>query len=167
MANVLDIVKGKEQQQINLNKLRELCSKKNVWDHFGLDKEDFLNLSESNQTQLTSKFYFDNVNSTAQQPPIHASIGSIINNSDSISLKKVYENGDNRTEMSLSTTKKDEKKTNSVTMWANNGFFADECCDFSLEKANLPENTLFYMNQGYQSYKDGKKCYYNDIYIVA
>ena len=75
-------------------------------------KEDFLNLSESNQTQLTSKFYFDNVNSTAQQPPIHASIGSIINNSDSISLKKVYENGDNRTEMSLSKTKKDEQKKN-------------------------------------------------------
>ena len=52
-------------------------------------------------------------------------------------------------------------------MWTKNGFFADECCDFSLEKANLPENTLFYVNQGYQSYKDGKKCYYNDIYIVA
>ena len=31
----------------------------------------------------------------------------------------------------------------------------------------MPENTLFYMNQGYQSYKDGKKCYYNNIYIVA
>ena len=84
----------------------------NVWDDFGLDKEHFLNLSESKQTQLTSKFYFDNVNGTAQQPPIDASIGSIINNSDSISLKKVYENGDNRTEMSLSTTKKDEQKQN-------------------------------------------------------
>ena len=52
-------------------------------------------------------------------------------------------------------------------MWANNGFFADKCCDFSPEKANLLENTLFYVNQEYQSYKDGKKCYYNDIYIVA
>ena len=52
-------------------------------------------------------------------------------------------------------------------MWTRNGFFADECCDFSLKKANMSENTLFYVNQGYQSYKDGKKCYYNDIYIVA
>ena len=42
-------------------------------------------------------------------------------------------------------------------MWTRNGFFADECCDFSLEKANLPGNTLLYVNQGYQSYKDGKK----------
>ena len=60
-----------------------------------------------------------------------------------------------------------KKKKKSVTMWTRNGFFADECCDFSLEKANMPENTLFYVNQGYQSYKDGRKCYYNDIYIVA
>ena len=52
-------------------------------------------------------------------------------------------------------------------MWKNNGFFFDECCYFSLEKANMPENTLFYVNQGYQSYKDGRKCYYNDIHIVA
>ena len=41
-------------------------------------------------------------------------------------------------------------------MWTRNGFFTDECCDSSLEKANMPENTLFYVNQGYQSYKDGK-----------
>ena len=70
--------------------------------------------------------------------------------------------------MSLSTTKNSgEKKSKSVTMWSRNGFFADECCNFSLEKANLPENTLFYVNQGYQSYRDGKKCYYNDVYIVV
>ena len=68
--------------------------------------------------------------------------------------------------MSLSTTKNEEKNPKSVTMWTKNGFFAEECCNFSLEKANLPENTLFYANQGYQSYKDGENCYYNDIYIV-
>ena len=59
--------------------------------------------------------------------------------------------------MSLSTTKDKEKQPKSVTMWTRNGFFADECCDFSLEKANMSENTLFYVNQRYQSYKDGKK----------
>ena len=62
MANILDIVGGNEQLQINANKLRELCSRKNVWDYFGLGKEDFLNLSDSKQSQLTSKFYFENVN---------------------------------------------------------------------------------------------------------
>ena len=138
----MDIVRDSKQQQINVNKLRERCSKKNVWDYFGLGKEDFLNLSDSKQTQLTSKFYFENVDN-AQQESIDASIGSIINSSNSINLKKVYENGENQTEMSLSTTKNEEKKQKSVTMWTKNGFFADECCDFSLEKANLPENTFF------------------------
>ena len=156
MVNILDIVRSNEQAQINVNKLRELCSRTNVWDHFGLGKEDFLNLSVSKQSQLTSKFYFENVNKP-QQESIDASIGSIINSSSSINLKKVYENGENQTEMSLSTTKDEEKKPKSVTMWTGNGFFADECCDFSLEKANMPENTLFYVNQGYQSYKNSKK----------
>ena len=31
----------------------------------------------------------------------------------------------------------------------------------------MPENNLYYINQGYQSYKDGKKVYYNDVYIIA
>ena len=74
MANILDIVRGNEQLQINANKLRELCSKTNVWDYFGLGKEDFLNLSDPKQSQLTSKFYFENVNK--QQESIDASIGS-------------------------------------------------------------------------------------------
>ena len=156
MVNILDIVRGNEQAQINVNKLRELCSRTNVWDYFGLGKEDFLNLSDSKQSQLTSKFYFENVNKP-QQESIDASVGFILNSSSSINLKKVYENGENQSEMSLSTTKDEEKKPKSVTMWTEHVFFADECCNFSLKKANMPENTLFYVNQGYQSYKDGKK----------
>ena len=67
MANILDIVRGNEQQQNNVNKFRELCSKKNIWDYFGLGKEDFLNLSDSKQSQLTSKFYFENINNAQQE----------------------------------------------------------------------------------------------------
>ena len=46
-------------------------------------------------------------------------------------------------------------------------FFGTESCDFSIEKANMSGNTLFYVNQGYQSYKDHKKVYHNDLYIIA
>ena len=35
MANILDIVRGNEQLQINTNKLRELCSRKNIMGFFG------------------------------------------------------------------------------------------------------------------------------------
>ena len=37
----------------------------------------------------------------------------------------------------------------------------------SIERANLPENTVFHVNQGYQSRKDGKKVYYTDVFIIA
>ena len=165
-ANILDIVREGNNVRINANKLRELCRKTCVWDYFGVKKEDFLNLSDLKQTELTSKFYFENVNKQ-QQESIDASIGSIINSSSSINLKKVYENGENRTEISLSSSKDEEKKKPFLGHVDKKWLFCDECCDFSLKKANMPENILFYVNQGYQSYKDGKKCYYNDIYIVA
>ena len=45
--------------------------------------------------------------------------------------------------------------------------FGTESCDFSIEKANLPENTIFYINHGYQSFKDSKKVYYTDVFILA
>ena len=45
--------------------------------------------------------------------------------------------------------------------------FLTDSCDFSIEKANVPGNTLYYINQGYQSYKGSKKVYYNDLYVIA
>ena len=60
-----------------------------------------------------------------------------------------------------------KKTVKSINMWKNHGFFGTESCDFSMEKVNMPENTIYYINQGYQSYKDSKKVYYNDLYIIA
>ena len=174
MADILDIVKEQAQchaqPQINVEKLRDLCSEKNVWDHFRIEKEDFFNLSYAKQRQLTSRFYFDNGNNSAdnQHQLIDESIGNIIKNSDGINFTKVYQNGNNRTEMSISAEKKkDEKKRKLLPCGKTMGFFLDECCNFNLGKANLSKNTLFYVNQGYLTYKDSKKCYYNDIYIVT
>ena len=46
-------------------------------------------------------------------------------------------------------------------------FFRSQACDFSLEKQNLPEMTIFYVNQVYLTYKDNKKIYYSDVYITG
>ena len=163
MADILDVIKG-NSQKINLDKLADLCSKKNVWDHFKMNKNDFFDLSDAKQRQLTSKFYFDHVNN---QPSTDESISDIIKNYDGLNLTKVFDYGNNRTEMSISTEKKQyQNKPKSTTIWENDGFFQGECSNFNLEKANMPENTLFYVNQGHLSYKDSKKCYYNDIYII-
>ena len=106
MADILGLIKG-NSQKINLDNLADLCSKKNVWDHFNMNKKDFFDLSDSNQRQLTSKFYFDNVNN---QPSIDESISNIMKNSDGVNLTKIFDNGKNRTEMSISTEKKSKVK---------------------------------------------------------
>ena len=59
---------------------------------------------------------------------------------------KVIESGNDRTKMTVPTLNLKERTKKST-----------ESCDFSIEKANLPENSVFYVNQGHQSYKDGKK----------
>ena len=82
-------------------------------------------------------------------------------------MKKVIENREDRTEVSFSTINGDEKVKRSIQLWEDFGYFRTESCNFSIEKANLPENTIFYINQGYQSFKDNKKVYYNDVYIIA
>ena len=57
-------------------------------------------------------------------------------------MTKVLEkNG--RTEMTIST-EKEQVKRNSIDLFFKNGYFNSQVCGFSLEKANFPENTIFY-----------------------
>ena len=58
-------------------------------------------------------------------------------------------------------------KNNSTNLWPNYGYFKQQACDFSVEKANMPEMTAFYINQASHSYKDNKKIYYCDVFIVG
>ena len=103
MSSILGIVQQQQQQTpIDEDKLRVLCARKNVWDYFWLDKEDFLNLSEAKQLQLVRKFYFENLSSSSKTN-IDSSIGSAIQNSTGLSMTKIIESGNDRTEMTLST----------------------------------------------------------------
>ena len=69
--------------------------------------------------------------------------------------------------MTVSTVNGEEKVKKSINLWENFGYFGTESCHFSIKKANLPENTVFYINQAYQSFKDGEKVYYIDVFIIA
>ena len=168
MANILAIV-NQQQTPINEEKLRILCSRQNVWDHFGTDREVFSALSEGKQLQMVRKFYFDNLLNLSRSNAfnIDSSVGSAIQNSAGLSMKKAIENGDERTEVTVATVNSEEKVKKSINLWENFGYFGPESCNFSIEKANLPENTIFYINQAYQSFKDGKKLYYNDVFNIA
>ena len=166
MSSILGIVQQQQQTPIDEDKLHVLCARKNVWDYFGLDREDFLNLSKAKQLQLVRKFYFENL-SSSPKTNIDSSIGRAIQNSSGLSMTKIIESGNDRTEMTLSASAVEEKQIKCINMLKNHGFFGTEFCDFSIEKANMPENTVYYVNQGYQSYKGNKKVYYNDVYIIA
>ena len=82
-------------------------------------------------------------------------------------MTKVTENGDDRSEMTVSTIKGEETAKKSIHIWENLGYFDTESCEFSTEKANLSENSVFYINEAYQSFKDGKEVYYTDVFIIA
>ena len=68
----------------------------------------------------------------------------------------------------IETTIKDPAgfKRNSINLWPKYGYFKQQACDFSVEKANLLEMTAFYINQIYLSYKDNKKIYYCYAFIL-
>ena len=120
---------------------------------------------------MLRKLYFDrlpSLPSSTQNFGIDSSIATAIRNSSSILMKKVIKNGDERTEMSVSTVKGEEgSKQKCLNIWKDFGYFGTESCDLSIEKANLPKNSVFYVNQGYQSMKDGKKVNYTDVFILA
>ena len=56
-------------------------------------------------------------------------------------MRNVIESGNEKTDRTLNS--EEEKVKKSFNLWENFGYFGTESCDFSIEKANLPENTYF------------------------
>ena len=44
------------------------------------------------------------------------------------------------------------KRNSTTDLWPNFGYFKQQACDFSVEKANMHEMTAFCVNQAYFSY---------------
>ena len=93
---------------------------------------------------------------------IDSGISNAVQQSLKLSMEKVLENGTLETTISA---EREPQKKNSVDRWGKNDFFSSQVCDLSMEKANLPEMTIFYGNQGYLNYKDNKKIYITSTYI--
>ena len=118
---------------------------------------------------MVRKFYFDHLPNFSKSNAfnINSSTGSAIRNSSGLAMRKVIKSGDDRTEVTVDTVNSEEKVKKSINLWENFGYFSTESCDFSIEKASLPENTLFCINQSYHSFRDGTKIYYNNVFILA
>ena len=95
---------------------------------------------------------------------IDSGISNVVQQSSKLSETTVLENGGMETTISA---EREPQKKKSTDLWKKNDFFSSQVCDFSIEKANLPEIIIFYVNEGYLSYKDNKNMYYVDAYIVG
>ena len=68
----------------------------------------------------------------------------------------------------LVTSDDSQDKLCGERVWKNNGFFQDLRPDLSLEKKNIPENTLFYVNQSLLStVKNEDIAMYNHNFILG
>ena len=52
-------------------------------------------------------------------------------------------------------------------IWQYSGYFGDVKTDYIMEKVNFPENTLFYINQGYLTVQKSKKIFYGDYFLLG
>ena len=121
MANILGIANQQQTQIIDEEKLKIFCSQKNVWDHFGLDRDVVSMLLQDKQMQLVRKFYLDHL-PRSDAFSVDSSIENAIRNSAGLSKKKIIENGSERTKLAVSTVNNSEEKK-SVFMWKNSGYF--------------------------------------------
>ena len=71
-----------------------------------------------------------------------------------------------KSQMVLSLT--DDESKGSEKIWKEFGFFKDQRVELTISKANFPENTLAYINQGSLSVvKGGEKAIYLDFVILG
>ena len=68
----------------------------------------------------------------------------------------------------LMTTSSSDEKVSGEKVWKENGFFKEIKPEMNIEKANIPENTLLYINQGFIStVKSGELAMYVHNFIIG
>ena len=83
-------------------------------------------------------------------------------------LSKEMTDKDKSMKTQLLFKSKQEDKLSGEKIWKKNGFFKDVKAQLNLEKVNLPENCLFYVNQGFLStVKSGEIAMYFHNFIIG
>ena len=101
----------------------------------------------------------------ARSTEIDSGISQATRDSNKISTTKNIFSG-NCVETAI-TAEKTSFKRNNIDIWRDYCYFKQQPCNFGIEKENIPENSMFYLNQGYQSFKDNKKIYYADMFLIC
>ena len=96
---------------------------------------------------------------------IDAVNSSVVKDSTKLPMRKNVFDG--WVETTITAEKEVGFRRNQMDLWKKYGYFKQQACNFSMEKANMPEMTTFYLNQAYQSYKDNKRICYWDLLIFG
>ena len=85
-------------------------------------------------------------------------------------LSKEATNKDQSLKMQMMLSVKDDKTDSAATekIWKSNGFFGNQRTDLKIAKANFPDNTLVYLNNGsISAAKGGQTTIYLDYVILV
>ena len=83
-------------------------------------------------------------------------------------LSKEASNKDEQLKTQKLVSFEDDNSKNSENMWLESGFFDDRRSDLTIPKANFPENTLCYVNQGtVLLVKGGEKAIYLEFVVIG
>ena len=73
-----------------------------------------------------------------------------------------------KTQLLIKSNDSSEEKLSGEKVWKENGFFKDIKPELNLEKVNMPDNTLYYVNQGFLStVKNGEIAMYVQNFILG
>ena len=73
-----------------------------------------------------------------------------------------------KTQLLVSTSGNNDDKISGERVWRSDGYFRDVRLDLKLEKQNIPENCLLYINQAFlSSVKNGELAMYNHNFIIG
>ena len=83
-------------------------------------------------------------------------------------LSKEMTDKDKSMKTQLMLKSEPQNKLSGEQIWKKNGFFKDVRAELSLQKVNIPENCLIYINQGFLStVKNGDVAMYLDNFIIG
>ena len=119
-------------------------------------------MPEHQKNALISKYYYDKLKDGGS---IDGSVSLKIRESEEIPLTKTRDGS--KTKMQVELSGAGDKRQKQLLAWSRNGFFIGDCDNIKVVKANIPENTIFYVNQAFTTTKEWKKFHYNDIYVIG
>ena len=83
-------------------------------------------------------------------------------------LSKEATSKDQQLKTQMVVSFQDDESKNTEHVWQENGFFDDHRSDLTIPKANFPENTLVYVNQGSVSLvKGGGQAIYLEFVVIG